>query len=235
MVFYICQTKSNNGQQRLIKNVRQGKRVELLNYSLKVGDKQLLHDVNITFAKQQIHHVLGSNGVGKSCFAKSCVGLLPYDGLIQNKDGAALIGSSSNVPNEFSIRDILKELHKKFEQSQIEMLYGLLKIDNISDKLPLAKMSDGQKQKVKLLCFLASKPKIIILDEFTNALDKSSSLDLYSFLNKYIKMNEVTILNITHNLSDLEHMPGKYYFISNFEMKEVDSKEKVIEKYIKGE
>ena len=220
MVFNIWQTKNNNGQQKLIKNVRKGKRMELLNYSLRVGDKQLLHDVNITFAKQQIHHVLG---------------LLPYDGVIQHKDGAALIGSSSNVPNDFSIRDILKELHKKFEQSEIEMLYGLLKIDNISDKLSLAKMSDGQKQKVKLLCFLASKPKIIILDEFTTALDKSSSLDLYAFLNEYIKKTEVTILNITHNLSDLEHMPGKYYFISDCEMKEVDSKEKVIEKYIKGE
>ena len=209
--------------------------MELINYSLKVGDKQLLHNVNLTFSKQQIHHVLGSNGVGKSCFAKSCAGILPYHGEIQHKEVVALIGSSSNIPNEFSIRDILKELHKKFEQSEIERLYQLLKIDNISDKLPLSKMSDGQKQKVKLLCFLASKPKIIILDEFTTALDKSSSLDLYAFLNEYINTKEVTILNITHNLSDLEHMPGKYYFISDCEMKEVDSKEEVIEKYIKGE
>ena len=209
--------------------------MELINYSLKVGDKQLLHNVNLTFAKQQIHHVLGSNGVGKSCFAKSCAGILPYHGEIQHKDGVALIGSSSNIPNEFSIRDILKELHKKFEQSEIERLYQLLKIDNISDKLPLSKMSDGQKQKVKLLCFLASKPKIIILDEFTTALDQSSSLDLYAFLTEYLHRKEFTILNITHNLSDLEHMPGKYYFISDCEMKEVDSKEEVIEKYIKGE
>ncbi|WP_330387221.1 ATP-binding cassette domain-containing protein [[Clostridium] polysaccharolyticum] len=146
-----------------------------------------------------------------------------------------MIGSSSNVPGEFSLKDILKELRKKFEQSEINKLYDLLKMDTISDKLPLAKMSDGQKQKIKLLCFLASKPKIIILDEFTTALDKGSSLDLYAFLNEYRKNNEVTILNITHNLSDLEHMPGKYYYISDCEMKEVDSKETAIEKYIKGE
>lgn len=209
--------------------------MELQNYSLKVGNRQLLCNVNIQFQKQCIHHVLGSNGVGKSCFAKSCVGILPYEGLIQQNERAVLIGSSSNVPSEFSLRDILKELHKKFEQSEVEMLYDLLNLDNVSDKLPLAKMSDGQKQKIKLLCFLASKPSIIILDEFTTALDKSSSLDLYAFLNDYVKKNEVTILNITHNLSDLEYMPGKYYYISDCEMEEVDSKENVIEKYIRGE
>ncbi|SES98334.1 ATP-binding cassette domain-containing protein [[Clostridium] polysaccharolyticum] len=60
--------------------------MELLNYSLKVGDRQLLHDVNLKFGKQQIHHVLGANGAGKSCFAKSCVGMLPYDGQIRKKD-----------------------------------------------------------------------------------------------------------------------------------------------------
>lgn len=209
--------------------------MKLQNYSLKVGNRQLLQNVNIRFSKQQIHHILGSNGVGKSCFAKSCVGILPYVGDIQQNENAVLIGSSSNIPSEFSLSDILKEVHKKFEQSEVERLYTLLKLDNVSDKIPLAKMSDGQKQKIKLLCFLASKPDIIILDEFTTALDKSSSLDLYTFLNHYVKENGVIILNITHNLSDLEHMPGKYYYIADCEMKEVDSKERVIEKYIRGE
>lgn len=209
--------------------------LELQDYSLKAGKRQLLNHVNIQFRRAQIHHILGSNGVGKSCFAKSCVEILPYEGVIHKNEEAVLIGSSSNVPNEFSIRDILKEVHKKFDQSEVEMLYALLKLENVSDKLSLAKMSDGQKQKIKLLCFLASKPNIIILDEFTTALDKSSSLDLYSFFNEYVKKNGVTILNITHNLSDLEYMPGKYYYISEHSIKEVDSKEQVIEKYIRGE
>ena len=73
----------------------------------------------------------------------------------------------------------------------------MLKLGEVSNKLPLAKMSDGQKQKIKLLCFLASKPSIIILDEFTTALDKSSSLELYSFFNNYVKNKYLLFCSIT--------------------------------------
>ena len=76
-------------------------------------------------------------------------------------------------------------------------------------------MSDGQKQKIKLLFFLSKNPKVIILDEFTASLDKKSMLDIYNFLLQYTKLKNILIINITHNLLDLEHLLGKYYYISN--------------------
>ena len=76
---------------------------------------------------------------------------------------------------------------------------------------------------------------MIILDEFTNALDKNSALDLYHFLSIYNKMHEVVIINITHNLSDLEYMEGKYYYIHNHKIDHLESKKEIIEMYVKGE
>lgn len=96
-------------------------------------------------------------------------------------------------------------------------------------------MSDGQKQKIKLLAFLSADPKVIILDEFTNALDKNSSIDLYEFLMEYKKTHEAVIINITHNLSDLEYMEGKYYYINNLEITEIASKDEIVAMYIRGE
>lgn len=209
--------------------------MKLIEYGLKVGNKKLFKNVNISFEKNVISHILGSNGAGKSSFAKTCVGMLGFKGQIVGNKGAILIGSGSNIPSEFTIEDILKLLQKKFDSQKIEGLYNLLKLNKVSGKLQIRKMSDGQKQKVKLLVFLSADPKVIILDEFTNALDKNSALDLYHFFMEYNKMNDVVIINITHNLSDLEYMDGKYYYIRNLGITEIDSKGKVVDMYVRGE
>lgn len=209
--------------------------MELINYTLKIGNKRLFEDVNISFENKVINHILGSNGTGKSSLAKTCVGTLKYEGQIKNNENAILVGSGSNVPSEFTIKDIIGLLEKHFDSKKIHKLFELLKLNRVSDKLQIRKMSDGQKQKIKLLAFLSSEPGIIILDEFTNALDKNSAMDLYYFLNEYIKINDAVIINITHNLSDLEYMEGKYFYIRNLNITEMESKSEVINMYMKGE
>ena len=111
--------------------------------------------------------IVGSIGVGKSTFAKACVGMHRYEGKIKGNDSAILIGSGSNVPAEFSIADIVKLLKKRFESVRVDNLFELLKLSQVPGNLAIKKMSDGQKQKIKLLAFLSANPKVIILDEFT--------------------------------------------------------------------
>ncbi len=209
--------------------------MELVEFNLKAGNRLLLDKVNIQFDKHVINHVMGGNGVGKSTFAKACVGMHKYEGKIKGNDSAILIGSGSNVPAEFSIADIVKLLKKRFDTVRVDNLFELLKLSQVPGNLAIKKMSDGQKQKIKLLAFLSANPQVIILDEFTNALDKNSALDLYHFLSVYNKMHEVVIINITHNLSDLEYMEGKYYYIHNHKIDQIESKKEIIEMYVKGE
>ena len=75
-----------------------------------------------------INHILGSNGAGKSSFAKTCVGMLEFEGKIEENQEAILIGSSSNIPAEFTLDDVIKLLKKKFEAQKIMGLYDLIKI-----------------------------------------------------------------------------------------------------------
>lgn len=101
-------------------------------------------------------------------------------------------------------------------------------------KNKIKNLSDGQKQKLKLLFFLAQEPELIILDEFTNGLDKKTSIEIYKFLNNYTNKGHVTLINITHNLADLEYMEGNYYLLQNEDINQVNSKEMAIDSYIKG-
>lgn len=210
-------------------------KLKFVNYSLKVGNNQLINNLNLSFENKVINHLLGNNGVGKSCLAKSCIGILPYAGKIEDiNDDPILISSYSNVPLDFMMSDIISILQKRFDKEKIQYFIQLLNLNVIPQKLKIRKMSDGQKQKIKLLCFLLPSPKIIILDEFTSALDKSSTLEIYNFMNDFVSQNDVTCINITHNLSDIEYMPGNYYFFKNNNIVKIDSKQDVINAYMKG-
>ncbi len=59
-------------------------------------------------------------------------------------------------------------------------------------------MSDGQKQKLKLLSFLLEDHDLIILDEVTNALDKKTVNEIYEFLNDFIQSHQTELLSILH-------------------------------------
>lgn len=207
--------------------------MNISNYTLRVKGKTLLQNTNLHFSNGRISHILGKNGVGKSQLAKDF--LLNNSGRI-GKDvsqNISLISSSSNIPNDVSKDFLINFLNDKFDSNLISRIAVLLNLENIDGKVLIKNLSDGQKQKLKLLCFLLEDKKIIVLDEITNALDKKTVMEIHRFLNEYIHENpEKIIINITHNLSDLKAIKGDYYLFNNQLIQKYDSIDKLIEVYI---
>ena len=200
--------------------------MKLSNYNLSIGNKKLLTDVNVEFSEGKINHILGKNGVGKSIFAKN---------LMLDNENITVIGSYSNVPEDITFRELKKVLVKKFDRGKVERLCSILNISNIGEKIILKKLSDGQRQKIKILVFLLFDKDIIILDEVTNALDKTTSNEIYGLFNDYIMKNpKKVILNITHNLSDLNNMDGEYYLFEDYDIKKYSNRKELIDLYIDG-
>lgn len=209
--------------------------MELINFSLSINNKTLLEKVNVTFKTGTINHILGKNGTGKTCLVKALIGAMPYDGKIEFKtSNICTIGSYTNLPLDLKAKDVVEIVQKNFKFSIVKALVEKLDIKNISLENKIKNLSDGQKQKLKLLFFLSPDPQLIILDEFTNALDKKSCLDIYNFLNSYISVNRTTIINITHNLTDIEYLKGNYYLIEDKSIVSDLTKEEVVNAYIKG-
>ncbi|MGE7943534.1 ATP-binding cassette domain-containing protein [Lysinibacillus xylanilyticus] len=207
--------------------------MNIANYTLKVKGKTLLQDVDLHFSQGKINHILGKNGVGKSQLAKDF--LLNNSKRISRdiRQSVSLISSSSNIPNDVSKDFLLNFLGRKFGSEMINKIVPLLNLDNIDGKVLIKNLSDGQKQKLKLLSFLLEDKNIIILDEITNALDKRTVMEIHRFLKEYIQENpKKIIINITHNLSDLKAIDGDYYIFHNQKIQKYDSVEKLIEVYI---
>ncbi|MBX8993155.1 ATP-binding cassette domain-containing protein [Staphylococcus pettenkoferi] len=205
------------------------------NYSLAVKGKTLIENSNLSFYSGTINHIVGKNGVGKSQLAKDLVlnnsGNVPKN--ISSK--STLISSSSSVPEDITKDFLLKLLKNKFSRSEdlFSNIYQILDIDSIPSRVLIKNLSDGQKQKLKFLSFLLEDNQLVILDEVTNALDKKTVTEIQEFLNIFIKEHpNKTIINITHNLSDLKNIPGKYFALQDRGIQEYQSKDDLIQDYI---
>lgn len=196
--------------------------MKLKNYNLKIKNKTLLENVSIEFIKGQINHILGKNGVGKSTFAKDLLNY--YD--------VSIIGSYTNLPQNWKVKDLISTLKTKYSNNEVDEFLKKLFCEEIDVKLLIKDLSDGQKQKLKIVTFLLKSKDIIIFDELTNALDKKTVNEIYQFVNDFDKTK--VIINITHNISDLNSLPGNYFYIEDKNIIKVDSCEKIIKMYIEG-
>lgn len=198
--------------------------MKLSNYTLEIAKKTLLKQTDVVFKKGEINYILGENGIGKSVFAKS---------LFHKHDNITLIGSYTNIPNDVNFESLLIFLEQKFSSEKIAELYRMLGLDKIDNKIKISKLSDGQKQKIKLLVFFLFEKEIIILDEISNALDRKTVNEIYSFLTQFLLKNRTnTIISITHNPLDVKLTEGSYFVFKDKTIQEVDSIEKLMAEYM---
>ncbi|HEO6037535.1 TPA: ATP-binding cassette domain-containing protein [Streptococcus agalactiae] len=199
------------------------------NYTLKIGNRILLENTNLDFEEGEINHLLGRNGSGKSQLAKDFI--INRGNYFSNDiyGDTLIISSYSNLPSDVTINDLERTIPWKLSKE----IYQLLNINQISKTVKLKQLSDGQKQKVKLLVLLSLDKHIIILDEITNALDKKSVDEINVFLQNYIQYYpEKIIINISHDINNIRSLKGNYFLIDNQKICKVDTLDDAISWYL---
>lgn len=199
------------------------------NYTLKIGNRILLENTNLDFEEGEINHLLGRNGSGKSQLAKDFI--INRGNYFSNDiyEDTLIISSYSNLPSDVTINDLERTIPWKLSKE----IYQLLNINQISKTVKLKQLSDGQKQKVKLLVLLSLDKHIIILDEITNALDKKSVDEINVFLQNYIQYYpKKIIINISHDINNIRSLKGNYFLIDNQKIRKVDTLDDAISWYL---
>lgn len=190
----------------------------------------VLKDINVEIHPGQTLAVVGESGSGKSTLARVITGLLPpskgeitFDGrsltpdlatrplddlrelqmIYQMADTAMnprqTVGTIIGRPLEFYFG-----LKGKEKQARIQELLDEIEMgEGFQDRYP-AELSGGQKQRVCIARALAAKPKLIICDEVTSALDPLVADGILKLLLRLQKADDVAYLFITHDLATVK-------------------------------
>ena len=191
------------------------------NLSKSIKNNLIIDDISFDIAKGQIVGLLGPNGAGKTTTFYSILGLIKVDSgkvFLQDKEitkmpphsraavGMSYLPQEPSVFRNLSVKsNILGVAEKNFlDSEELKSFYrktmkefGLM---DIEDSLGYV-LSGGQRRKVEIARCLASKPKLILLDEPFAGIDPLAIEDIKSVLQS-LSEKGISILITDHNLRE---------------------------------
>ena len=175
---------------------------------IKHHDKKL---VDIAFSFSRSFALIGQSGSGKSLTLKALLGMLPnslettfsYDASYPLVRGKTI----AFVPqNPFTALSPLTKIEKQFgiEKESAQVYLEMVELNgDLLERFP-SELSGGQLQRIIIAMALALKPKLLLLDEPTTALDEENKERILQLIKKLHHAGDFDILFVTHDLESIE-------------------------------
>ena len=197
-----------------------------------VNEKRALSDLSLRLADGEFATIVGSNGAGKSTLFNAIAGVFYVDAGTITLDGRDITFLPSHKRSRrigHLFQDPLKgtaphmtieenlavaylrspEKHKSFRRvtrrDRDFFRDALAQLDmGLEDRMntPVGLLSGGQRQALTLLMASLQKPKLLLLDEHTAALDPATAAKVLELSDRIVRENELTAMMITHNMKD---------------------------------
>lgn len=155
--------------------------------------------------------VIGPNGSGKSQFLENItLKPLKYQGSIKLNGNPNYRKEMSYIPEKFPYLPHMKikEISKLISLAQtsfcMDTFNSLLNRYELDRKLKIKKLSLGQKQRLMIAISLASKAKLIVMDEPTEGIDPFSLELIMDDLREYVIVNDANLVIVTHQIKIYE-------------------------------
>lgn len=194
-----------------------------------VDQMSILYNISGSIYEEKITTLIGPSGAGKSTLLKMCNGLIsPTSGeILVDEESIYLIEPTKLrkdigivLQNAPIIRGTVFEnialpftlQQKKLTEKEAILFLEAAGLDHTFLYRRAEDLSGGQKQKVSIARSLVNKPKILLLDEITSALDPTSSHEIEQLISKINRESKVTIIWITHNIEQAKRV-GDYTWI----------------------
>lgn len=191
--------------------------VEVTGIRKSYSKKTVLENISFSVERGSCVGILGSNGSGKSTLLSILAGVRRADGGSFFYQGTDLLRRPRLIPavlgyvpqgdpliEELNAWDNLRMWHdrKTLQRELTDGALAMLGIDSFL-KTPVHRMSGGMKKRLSIGCAVASRPKILVLDEPSAALDLVCKENIYRYLESYKAAGGMVLLT-THDVQDLE-------------------------------
>lgn len=196
-----------------------------------INERRALAGVDLHLEEGDFVTVIGGNGAGKSTLLNAVAGVWPVDGgsiVIDGNDITGLpdykrapfigrvfqdpmMGTAPDMQLEENLAlayrrgkklglrwHINREERDMYRERLRELNLGLE--DRLTTKVGL--LSGGQRQAVTLLMASLQKPRLLLLDEHTAALDPKTAAKVMELTDRIVREGQLTTLMITHNMRD---------------------------------
>ena len=192
-----------------------------------------LNDINFSLPKSGIFGLLGTNGAGKTTLIGIILGLIDatrgeifvfekklsdfrYDILNKTNFSSPYL----DLPKKLTVEQNLYFYARLYNVKNLEIINELSQELKICDllKKQFGSLSAGQKTKVGLCKALVNSPKLLLLDEPTSSLDPETSFFVRSFLKKYQKNKNISILTASHNMKEVEEICDRVIVLNKGEL-----------------
>ena len=194
-----------------------------------INEKKALNGVNLKLEDGDFVTVIGGNGAGKSTTLNAVAGVWPIDSGSIIIDGVDMTGLSEHKRAPYLGRvfqdpmngtaatmeiienlalaarrgqhrglkwGVTKSEKKKYREMLAKLDLGLE--DRMTSKVGL--LSGGQRQALTLLMATIKKPKLLLLDEHTAALDPATAKKVLDLTRQIVAERKITCLMVTHNM-----------------------------------
>lgn len=228
--------------------------------------KVALNDINIEVENGEFITVIGGNGSGKSTFVNVICGVHEVDNGKISIDGIdvtkmkehnrakylghvfqdPMMGTAANMSIYENLnlamrrtkkRTLKWALKKSDEKSLKEKIATLnLGLENrMNQRVGL--LSGGQRQAITLIMATFNKPKLLLLDEHTAALDPKTAKNVLTLTDKIVHQEKITTIMITHNMRDAIKYGNRLIMFNNgkiiFDIKGKEKENLTIEQLLK--
>ena len=196
-----------------------------------INQKVALSDLSLHLNPGDFVTVIGGNGAGKSTMLNAIAGVWAVDSgriILDGQDVTALpehkrakligrvfqdpmMGTAPNMQLEENLALAMRRGQRRglgwgVTKAEREVYREKLKTLNLGleDRMTVkvGLLSGGQRQALTLLMASLQKPKLLLLDEHTAALDPATAAKVLELSDRIIAENQLTALMITHNMSD---------------------------------
>jgi ABC-2 type transport system ATP-binding protein len=186
----------------------------------------VLDGVSFAVEEGEVVGLLGKNGAGKTTLLRIAMGMIeaqegsvrvfgldPREDAVEIKRSIGYVSEEQILPGFMTVRAVVDMHRRLFPDWDDEVAAELLERFRLSGRSKVKTLSKGQARQVALVCAVAHRPRLLILDEPAGGLDPAARREFLETSIRLLNVAGSTILFSSHYMTDVERMAGRVLMI----------------------